>query len=216
MNILIADDESKMLKILATYFRKEGFSTIEAKNGQEALTLFESQKIDLAILDWMMPQINGIEVCKYIKENSDTKVLILTAKTQTEDEIKALSCGADEYIKKPFDPRILIIRAKKLLDLDEEFKFHDIKIIANKKKAYIKDQQLQLTKIEYELLLTFIKNEGIILSRDRLIDLVWGMNYDGDYRTVDTHIRRLRIKLGGNAIKTYRGLGYSFEEASDN
>jgi len=216
LNILIADDESKMLKILATYFRKEGFSTIEAKNGQEALTIFESQKIDLAILDWMMPQINGIEVCKYIKENSDTKVLILTAKTQTEDEIKALSCGADEYIKKPFDPRILIIRAKKLLNLDEEFKFNDIKIIANKKKVYIKDQQLQLTKIEYELLLTFIKNEGIILSRDRLIDLVWGMNYDGDYRTVDTHIRRLRIKLGGNTIKTYRGLGYSFEEASDN
>lgn len=211
MNVLIADDEPQMVKILSAYFRKEGFCVFEAQNGQEALDLFECKKIQLAILDWMMPQISGIDVCKYIKENSTTKVLILTAKSQGDDEIQALNSGADEYIKKPFDPRILLIRAKKLVGYDDKIKVRNLQIDKEQKKAYKGNEQIILTKIEYELLLVFTQNTGIILSRDRLIDMVWGMDYEGDYRTVDTHIRRLRSKIGEDNIKTYRGIGYSME-----
>ncbi|WP_010298024.1 response regulator transcription factor [Clostridium senegalense] len=212
MRVLIADDEKDMVKILDAYFKKEGFETILAYDGESALQLLSSNKVDLAILDWMMPQVNGIEVCKYIKENSDTKVLMLTAKVQNEDEIEALSCGADEYIKKPFDPRILIIRAKKLLDFSEGVKFKDLEINLKSKKVYKNDEHLNLTKIEFELLVCLMRNKGIILSREKLLDLVWGIDYEGDYRTVDTHIRRLRSKVGDEIVKTYRGLGYSLEE----
>lgn len=212
MNVLIADDEKSMLKILSTYFEREGFNVITANNGDEALKKFHSNKVDLAILDWMMPEISGIEVCEYIKANSNIKVLILTAKSENDDEIEALNCGADEYIKKPFDIRVLLIRAKKLVNFNEEISSNDIKINLELGKAYKNNKILKLTKIEYELLLTFVKNRGVILSRDRLIDLVWGMEYEGDYRTVDTHIRRLRTKIGENLIKTYRGIGYSMEE----
>lgn len=211
MNVLIAEDEIPMLKILSTYFTREGLNVLTANNGREAIDIFESNKIDLAILDWMMPEIDGIEVCKYIKENSDTKVLILTAKSQNDDEIEALKIGADEYIKKPFDPRILVMRSKKLICFDNEVYFKDIIIDINKNRVYRGSEEIRLTKNEFSLLLTFIKNKGIILSRDRLVDLVWGIDYKGDYRTVDTHIRRLREKIGEEVIKTYRGIGYSLE-----
>ncbi|MGL4570423.1 MAG: response regulator transcription factor [Clostridium sp.] len=211
MNVLIADDEKQMVKILCAYFEKEGFNTFKAYDGEEALELFQSNKIDLAILDWMMPKVTGLEACKDIKENGNTKVLILTAKGQNNDEIEALNCGADEYVKKPFDPRILIIRAKKLVNITEEINIKNININLRKQRVYRNGEELKLTKIEYALLISFIKNKGIILSRDKLIDLVWGVDYDGDYRTVDTHIRRLRSKIGEDIIKTYRGIGYSIE-----
>ncbi|WP_313893252.1 response regulator transcription factor [Psychrobacillus sp.] len=215
MNILIADDEQQMVKILSSYLKKEGFTVFEAKDGEEALAIFDANKIDLAILDWMMPKIDGIEVCKYMKENSQTKVLILTAKSQNEDEIKALHNGADEYIKKPFDPRILMLRVKKLLRVGEDIQVSSIRINEMEKKAYKHKELLPLTKIEYDLLLFFIKNKGVILSRDKLIDIVWGMDYEGDHRTVDTHIRRLRAKIGDDMIKTYRGIGYCLEVKED-
>lgn len=215
MTILIADDEPQMVKILSTYFKSEGFDVLTANDGKEALDVFESTKIELSILDWMMPKIDGIEVCKYIKDHSETKVLVLTAKGQTEDEIMALDSGADEYIKKPFDPQILILRAKKLMSISEEIKVRDITIKENEKKAYKREEPLQLTKIEYDLLLFFIKNKGVILSRDRLIDIVWGLDYEGEHRTVDTHIRRLRTKIGTDLIKTYRGVGYCLEVKED-
>lgn len=211
MNILIADDEEKMVKILKAYFENEGFNVIYAYDGQEALDKFLEYNISLAILDWMMPKIDGIEVCKYIKENSSTKVLMLTAKDDLDDEFKALNSGADEYIKKPFDPRILILRAKKLINEKEKLKVKDIVINTEEKKAYKGSEVLKLTKIEYDLLNMFIKNKGIILSRDKIIEIVWGIGYEGDYRTVDTHIRRLRSKTYEDLIKTYRGIGYSLE-----
>ncbi|KIL09653.1 regulator [Clostridium botulinum] len=211
MNILIADDEKHMLKILEAYFKREGFNTFVAEDGEMALEIFYSNKIDIAVLDWMMPKISGVEACRYIKENSTAKVLILTAKSQNDDEIEALNCGADEYIKKPFDPRILLLRAKKLVNFNEKIIVNNIKLNINEQKAYKNDKILKLTKIEYDLLSVFIKNKGIILSRDKLIDLVWGIDYIGDYRTVDTHIRRLRTKIGEDIIKTYRGIGYSLE-----
>lgn len=215
MTVLIADDEPQMVKILSAYFKKEGLNVLTANDGQEALDIFESSKIDLAILDWMMPKIDGIEVCKYIKDNSQTKVLLLTAKGQNQDEITALHSGADDYMRKPFDPQILLLRAKKLINRNEEIKVSDIRIMENEKKAYRQEGPLQLTKIEYDLLLFFSRNKGVILSRDRLIDSVWGMDYDGDPRTVDTHIRRLRIKIGTDIIKTYRGVGYCLEVKED-
>lgn len=215
MNILIADDEIHMVKILSDYFEKESFNVFKASNGEEALNIFEKNKIDLAILDWMMPIVSGIEACRYIKENSDTKVLILTAKCENEDEVKALNCGADDYVKKPFDPRILILRSKKLIDMKEEIEINDLKINTSTKRVHKNSEQLSLTKIEYELLITFVKNRNAILTRDKLLDLVWGMDYQGDYRTVDTHIRRLRCKIGEENIRTYRGIGYSMEANKD-
>lgn len=215
MNILVADDELSMLKIIEAYLRKEGFNVFTASNGEEALDVFYKNKIDLAILDWMMPKIDGIEVCKEIKESSNIKVMMLTAKSQSDDEVDALNFGADDYVRKPFDPRILIIRAKKLMGYSDIVTIKNLKIDFKFTKAFKDNEDIGLTKTEFELLKCFINNKGVILSREKLLDLVWGMDYFGDFRTVDTHIRRLRTKIGGNFIVTHRGLGYSLEENND-
>lgn len=136
---------------------------------------------------------------------------MLTARTQFDDELEALNIGADEYVKKPFDIRVLVMRGKKLLNLEKNFRFKNIDINFESQKVYRDGENLNLTKIEFELLKCFVKNKGIILSRGKIIDLVWGVDYDGDPRTVDTHIRRLRRKIGEDVIKTYRGIGYSLE-----
>ncbi len=211
MKILIVDDEEKLLKILKKYFEVEGFSVETALDGEEAIYKIDENKIDLVILDWMIPKISGIEVCKYIKENTNAKVLMLTARTQFDDELEALNIGADEYVKKPFDIRVLVMRGKKLLNLEKNFRFKNIDINFESQKVYRDGENLNLTKIEFELLKCFVKNKGIILSRGKIIDLVWGLDYDGDPRTVDTHIRRLRRKIGEDVVKTYRGIGYSLE-----
>lgn len=211
MKILIVDDEEKLLKILKKYFEVEGFSVETALDGEEAIYKIDENKIDLVILDWMIPKISGIEVCKYIKENTNAKVLMLTARTQFDDELEALNIGADEYVKKPFDIRVLVMRGKKLLNLEKNFRFKNMDINFESQKVYRDGENLNLTKIEFELLKCFVKNKGIILSRGKIIDLVWGVDYDGDPRTVDTHIRRLRRKIGEDVIKTYRGIGYSLE-----
>ncbi len=215
MNILVADDELSMLKIIEAYLRKEGFNVFIASNGEEALDVFYKNKIDLAILDWMMPKIDGIEVCKEIKESSNIKVMMLTAKSQSDDEVDALNFGADDYVRKPFDPRILIIRAKKLMGYSDIVTIKNLKIDFKFTKAFKDNEDIGLTKTEFELLKCFIKNKGVILSREKLLDLVWGMDYFGDFRTVDTHIRRLRTKIGESFIVTHRGLGYSLEENND-
>ncbi|MEG2786977.1 MAG: response regulator transcription factor [Romboutsia sp.] len=215
MNILVADDELSMLKIIEAYFKKEGFNVLTSMDGEEALEIFYENKIDLAILDWMMPNIDGIEVCKQIKENSNTKVMMLTAKGEVDDEIDALNIGADDYVRKPFDPRLLIIRAKKLIGYNDIFIIENLKVDFKQQKAFKENKELGLTKTEFELLKTFINNKGSILSREKLLDLVWGMDYYGDFRTVDTHIRRLRTKIGEELIVTHRGLGYSLEDIND-
>ncbi|CEN82971.1 response regulator transcription factor [Paraclostridium sordellii] len=215
MNILVADDELSMLKIIEAYLKKEKFNVLTASDGEEALEKFYENKIDLAILDWMMPNIDGIEVCKQIKEKSDTKVMMLTAKGQVDDEIDALNIGADDYIKKPFDPRLLIIRVKKLIGYNDIFKLKNLKVDLKQQKAFKDDKDLGLTKTEFELLKTLVNNKGSILPREKLLDLVWGMDYYGDLRTVDTHIRRLRSKIGEEYITTHRGLGYCLEDIND-
>ena len=212
MRVLIADDEQDMLKILKAYFEKEGFQVHLAKDGEEALEIFYEVKIDLAILDWMMPKRNGITVCQEIKKNSSVKVLMLTAKSENEDELAALQSGADEYVKKPFHPGILLTRAKKLLNQDEVIQVQNLKIDLIKNKVYKSDKELEITKTELELIKCFLNHKGTILTREKLLDIVWGFDYFGDERTVDTHVRRLRKKIGEDIIKTHRGLGYSLED----
>lgn len=215
MNILIADDEIYMLKILKAYFEKEGFNVFLAEDGEVALDIFYNNRIDIAILDWMMPKLNGIELCKEIKDKSNIKVLMLTAKSENQDEFIALNIGADDYIKKPFDPRILILRAKKLLKSEMVVCIGNIKIDLQAQKIFKNETDLNVTKKEFELMKCFLENKGIILSRKKLLDMVWGFDYFGEERTVDTHIRRLREKIGENFIKTHRGMGYSLEKKSE-
>lgn len=211
MRILIADDERDMLKILRAYFEKEGYTVFEAGDGQEALDIFYRERIDLVILDWMMPKVSGLDVCREIKERSDKKVLILTAKSEQEDELKALHIGADEFIRKPFHPKILVLRVKKLLGDEKGIHFKNIKIDLEGSKLYRDGLDVQATKTEFELMHCLVRHKGQILTRQQLLDMVWGLDYFGDGRTVDTHIRRLRTKVGEDVIKTIRGLGYSVE-----
>ncbi|SFX42836.1 DNA-binding response regulator, OmpR family, contains REC and winged-helix (wHTH) domain [Thermoactinomyces sp. DSM 45891] len=213
MNVLIVDDEKDMLKILKAYFEREGYPVFLAEDGEQAIDIFYSNKIDLVVLDWMMPHISGLSVCKEIKKNSHVKVLMLTAKSEDEDELIALDIGADDYIKKPFHPGILLMRAKKLMQEDKVAYIGDIKVDFQAKKIYKAEQDVRATKKELDLIGCFLRNKGQILTRKDLLDLVWGMDYVGDERTVDTHVRRLREKIGSNLIRTHRGLGYSLENA---
>lgn len=211
MNILIADDEEYMIKIVKAYFDKEGFQTFTANNGQQALDLYYDHKIDLAILDWMMPDVSGIQVCKEMKKHNQTKVLMLTAKSEHEDELLALETGADDYVRKPFDPRILLVRVKKMLQMESIYFFGDLKIDLNGKKIWRSEQDLNVTNKEFQLMKHLVLNKGKVLTRKVLLDQIWGFDYFGEERTVDTHIRRLREKIGEDWIKTHRGMGYSFE-----
>ncbi|MCP1311940.1 response regulator transcription factor [Paenibacillus tyrfis] len=215
MNVLLADDEPLMLQILKTYFSKEGFGTLLAQDGEEALELFYNHKVDLAVLDWMMPKRSGVEVCKEIKKNSQTRVLLLTAKGEQEDEFVALKSGADDYVRKPFDPRILLIRARKLLQLTSKVMIGDLTVDLEGHKIYRGGQDVQATNKEFQMMKFLLANQGQIVTRKMLLDHVWGFDYFGEERTVDTHIRRLREKIGEHRIKTYRGLGYCLEHADE-
>ena len=212
MSILIVDDEKDMLRILKTYFINEGYKVWTAENGQDAIDILDKESVKLSVVDWMMPIVDGIDLCRYIKSISDTKVIMLTAKNTNDDELKALKHGADDYIRKPFDPRVLMIRAKKLIQEDETLNIRDIVINTRAKKVYKAGKDINATKKEYKLIKVLSDAKGDILTRVRLLDLVWGYDYQGDERTLDTHIRRLRRKIGENVIRTHRGLGYSLEE----
>ncbi|RRN67719.1 DNA-binding response regulator [Peribacillus simplex] len=212
MNVLIAEDELDMVKILRSYFQKEGFTVFTATNGAEALNLFYREKIDLAILDWMMPEKDGLTVCREMKQTHKIKVLILTARETGEDEYLALSAGADDYVNKPFYPKVLLMRAKKLMQMESVQRIKDVSFDIASKCVWRAGEELVLTKTEFELLRVFSQNRKQILTRDQLLDLVWGVDYMGDSRTVDTHIRRLREKIGEDIIQTHRGIGYSTSE----
>lgn len=211
MNLLIADDEQHMLHILKAYFEKEGFTVFLARDGEEAVDLFYHHKMDLVILDWMMPKQSGIEVCRTIKQLGHTKVLLLIAKGEADDEFAALQSGADDYVRKPFDPRILLLRAKKLLHLNAKVVIGNVTVDLEEQRIYRGEQDVMATHKEFELMKYFLANKGRILSRKMLLDHVWGFDYFGDERTVDTHIRRLREKLGESCIQTHRGMGYSLD-----
>ncbi|MBB6731789.1 response regulator transcription factor [Cohnella zeiphila] len=215
MNLLLADDEPLMLNILQSYFSKEGFRVFPAQDGEEALELFYGGPVDLAILDWMMPRRSGVEVCREIKKAGRTKVLLLTAKGGAEDELLALEAGADDYVRKPFDPRVLLLRARKLLQLTSTVAIGDVTVDLAGQKIFRGGEDVQATWKEFQLMKFLVRNKGRIISRKMLLDHVWGFDYFGEERTVDTHIRRLREKIGESRIKTYRGMGYCLEEPDE-
>ncbi|GGC76782.1 response regulator transcription factor [Enterococcus wangshanyuanii] len=212
MNILIADDSPEMVQILSAYMKQAGFTVFPSFDGEAALDLFYTEKIDLAIIDWMMPKIDGIEVIKTIKSESPVKILMLTAKTTGEDEFLSLSSGADDFLTKPFHPQVLVLRVKKLLGVTELVTVKSLVIDPTKLSVWKNERSIDLTKKEIDLLLFFVKNRGTILSREQLLIGVWGMDYEGVARTVDTHIRRLREKIGDEIITTKRGVGYLIEK----
>ncbi|WP_207695480.1 hypothetical protein DOK67_0000096 [Enterococcus sp. DIV0212c] len=212
MNILVADDSPEMVQIVSAYLKKAGFTVFTALDGEMALDVFYQEKLDLAIIDWMMPKIDGIEVLKTIKAESSLKILMLTAKTTGEDEFLSLSSGADDYITKPFHPQVLLLRVKKLLGLTHSFYAKNLLIDPANLKVWKHEEALDLTKKEFDLLMMLVNNRGTILTREQLLIGVWGMDYDGVARTVDTHIRRLREKIGDEIITTKRGVGYLIEK----
>ncbi|SEL20788.1 response regulator transcription factor [Paenibacillus sp. OK003] len=215
MNLLLADDEPLMLQILKAYFVKEGFQVFLAEDGEAALNLFYNNQIDMAVLDWMMPGRSGVEVCREIKRTSRAKVLLLTAKGESDDEFLALKAGADDYLRKPFDSRILLLRVKKLLQLSSKIIVGELTVDLEGQKVYRRGVDVGATHKEFELMKVLGMNKGQIVTRKILLDQVWGFDYFGEERTVDTHIRRLREKIGEDSIKTYRGMGYCLEDQDE-
>ena len=222
--ILAVDDDPDILKLLQYNLEKEGFSVITAANGQEALRLVRSQPPQAIILDLMLPEVDGLEVCRQIKRDeslSGIPILMLTAKGEEVDRVVGFELGADDYITKPFSPRELVLRVKAILKRSspreepaKRISLGDLLIDLDRHQVWIGGQEVQLTFIEFGLLSALVGRRGRVQTRDRLLADVWNYDPDVDSRTVDTHIRRLRSKLGkwGEAIETVRGLGYRFRE----
>ncbi len=211
--ILIIEDEDRIRGIVAEYLRNNGFEILEAQDGYEGLEIFYLEKPDLLILDIMLPGIDGWEICKKIKSEFNTPILMLTAKTQDYDEILGLELGADDYVKKPFSMKVLLLRLKKLLNdhLNNVMEFHDLKIDKESRKVFIENEEINMSPKEYELLVYMAENIGIALSREKILNNVWELYTESDLRTVDTHIKNLRKKIGEKYIETVRGYGYRFE-----
>lgn len=221
IKILVVDDESRMRKLVHDFLAREGYEVVEAADGEEALDIFYSDKeISLIVLDVMMPKINGWEVCREIRKISKLPIIMLTAKGDESDELNGFEIGADEYISKPFSPKILVARVTALLrranKIGEMADIREAGGIVMDKTAHtvaIDGQNIDLSVKEFELLDYFMNNRGIALSRERILDSVWSYDYFGDARTIDTHVKKLRSKMGakGDYIKTVWGVGYKFE-----
>jgi len=217
--VLLADDEDRMRKLLSDFLKREGYSILEAANGQEALDLFQKDEdISLLILDVMMPVMDGWAVCREVRKSSRIPIIMLTARDQEADELMGFDLGADEYISKPFSPPILIARVNALLRRTERKNYPPrtiggLLIDENAHYVYVDDQAIDLTPKEFELLLYLVDHEGRALNRDQIVNAVWNYDFYGDMRTVDVHIKNLRLKLGdkGDYIQTVRGIGYRFE-----
>lgn len=218
VKILIADDEERWRRLVGDFLRNEGYKTVEASNGQQAVELVsQDSDISLAILDIMMPVMDGIQACKAIREFSDLPIIMLTAKDDEDSEVLGFVCGADEYIAKPVKFPIFIARVKALLKrsvaLHTTVEVAGICIDPDAHTVTVDGEELSLTPREFELLLYIAQNKNIALSRQQILSAVWNFDYYGDARTVDTHIKNLRMKLGshGSALKTVRGRGYKLE-----
>ncbi len=220
IRILIADDESRMRKLVNDFLSKEGYEVIEASDGNEALDRFyEDKGISLVILDVMMPGVDGFEVCREIRSQSQVPIIMLTAKGDERDELQGFNLGVDEYISKPFSPKILVARVNALLrrsnKLDAEEKLEAGGIVLDKTAhtVTIDGKAVELSFKEFELLTYFMENQSVALSREKILNNVWNYDYFGDARTIDTHVKKLRSKIGdkGDYIKTIWGMGYKFE-----
>lgn len=220
LKILVVDDEDRMRKLVRDFLVRKQYEVVEASNGEEAVDVFvESNDIDLIILDVMMPKMDGWEVCRQIRKDSKVPIIMLTAKSEEKDELQGFDCGADEYVSKPFSPKILTARVDALIrrtyqiDSSEVYEIGGIEIDKAAHIVRIDGKEIDLSFKEFELLTYFVENKGIALSREKILNNVWNYDYFGDARTIDTHVKKLRNKLGdkGNYIKTIWGMGYKFE-----
>ena len=220
VKILVVDDESRMRKLVRDFLEREGFIVLEAGDGEEAMEWFYKEKdIALLILDVMMPKMDGWQVCREVRQTSKMPIIMLTARGEERDELQGFGLGVDEYISKPFSPKILVARVEAILRRTHAFdaeKTADAGGIVIDKTAHqvkVYGHDIELSYKEFELLAYFVENQGIALSRDKILNNVWNYDYFGDARTIDTHVKKLRNKLGekGNYIKTIWGMGYKFE-----
>lgn len=220
LKILVVDDESRMRKLVKDFLIKKDFEVLEAENGEQAIDIFFADKdIALIILDVMMPKMDGWEVCKEIRKNSKVPIIMLTAKSDERDELLGFELGVDEYISKPFSPKILtarvdaIVRRAYQLDANEIISINGIVMDKAAHTVTIDGKEIDLSYKEFELLNYFIDNKGLALSREKILNNVWNYDYFGDARTIDTHVKKLRKKMGekGECIKTIWGMGYKFE-----
>lgn len=219
--ILIADDESRMRKLVKDYLVREGYEVVEAADGEEALDIFyRDSELSAIILDIMMPKVDGISVLKEIRGSSDIPVIMLTAKSEEADVLEGFNSGSDEYITKPFSPKVLVARVGAVLkrsgadkDDDKEIEMGGIVINTITHVVTVDGKAIELSLKEFELLLYFMSNPGVALSREKILSRVWDYDYFGDARTIDTHVKKLRAKIGekGDYIKTIWGMGYKFE-----
>ncbi len=218
--ILVVDDEARMRKLVRDFLKKSGFDVLEAGDGEEALDIFEQEKdISLIILDVMMPKMDGFQVLRVIRASSSVPVIMLTAKTDERDELRGFEYGVDEYVAKPFSPRTLVARVEAILRRTSQesgggrIELGGILLDKSAHEVMIDGQKIDLSFKEFELLAYFMENSGIALSREKILNNVWNYDYYGDARTIDTHVKKLRSKLGekGNLIHTIWGMGYKFE-----
>jgi len=219
INILIAEDEDRLRQLIVKYFKQEGYQVFEAANGMDALTVFNEEAIDLVILDVMMPMLDGYGVCRAIRKTSNLPVIMLTARGEEDDKLLGFDLGVDDYMTKPFSTRELVARVKALLkrsgktEMDDTATYGDILIRPLSRQVKLKGVEVNLSPKEYDLLLFFSDNKNRALSREQILDRVWGYDFYGDDRTVDTIVKRLRKKLEheGERIHTVRSVGYRFE-----
>lgn len=220
ITILIVDDEERIRKLIKDFLKKENYRILEAQNGEEALTVYEEnvEKISLILLDVMMPMLDGWSVLRQIRNSSNVPVIMLTARGEEQDELFGFELGVDEYISKPFSPKLLVARIKAILKRINSNKQHvnnygGIVIDTEGRTVSIEGKTIDLSLREYELFKYLVENENIALSREKILNNVWNYDYYGDSRTIDSHIKKIRQKLGrrGKYIKTMRGVGYKFE-----
>lgn len=219
IKILVVDDEARMRKLVKDFLSIKGYIVLEAQDGEEALKVFDANKdVKLILLDVMMPKMDGFEVLEAIRQYSKVPVMMLTARSEERDELEGYKLGVDEYITKPFSPKILVARVEALLrrtvgEAEDRLIAGAIEIDKVARSVYIDKKPVDLSFKEYELLTYFIENKGIALSREKILSSVWNYDYFGDARTIDTHVKKLRAKMGerGDYIKTVWGMGYKFE-----
>ncbi|MBO4980965.1 MAG: response regulator transcription factor [Lachnospiraceae bacterium] len=221
LRILVVDDEGRMRKLVKDFLVKSNFEVLEAEDGEQAVDIFFREKnIALIVLDVMMPKMDGWQVCREIRQRSRVPIIMLTARSDERDELQGFELGVDEYISKPFSPKILVARIEAILrrtnQLGQEklLRCGDIEVDQAAHRVRIQGQEIELSYKEFELLTYFMENQGIALSREKILNNVWNYDYFGDARTIDTHVKKLRSKLGehGNMIKTIWGMGYKMEE----
>ena len=215
--VLVVDDERNIVDLVRLYLEKEGYGVIAASNGEEALTLHDRHDPNLVILDLMLPRVDGLEVCREIRRRADTPIIMLTARTDDIDAIVGLELGADDYVTKPFNPRALVARVKAVLRRTEAtarggrpIEVGPLRIDPRRREASVGERRLELRAREFDLLVALARDPGVVLTRDALLEGVWGTDFPGETRTVDVHIAELRKKLDedGPKIETVRGMGY--------